>query len=66
MASNKTPRVCPVTGTGDPGTGIAICASNERNATPAITKPALVRTVLRGKTAVRSVVVAIDISCALS
>ena len=34
---NKTPRVCPVIGTGDPGNGIEICANAARNATPEIT-----------------------------
>jgi len=44
----STPKVCPVTGTGDPGTGIATCANAAKPRTPLTTKTAFVRAVVRG------------------
>ena len=49
----STPKVCPVTGTGEPGTGIAICASTARKIVPPAIKVALVRAELRGNTCAR-------------
>jgi hypothetical protein len=45
---SRTPNVCPVTGTGDPGTGTAICANAAKPRTPLTTKTAFVRAVVRG------------------
>ena len=47
-------RVWPVTGTGEPGTGMAIWARAAINPTPPTTKSACVSAVLRGKTVARS------------
>ena len=47
-------RVWPVTGTGEPGTGMAIWARAAINPTPPTTKSACVIAVLRGKTVARS------------
>jgi hypothetical protein len=50
-----------VTGTGDPGTGTAICAKAAINNVPPTIKVAWVSAVLRGKTVARSDPVEIDI-----
>jgi hypothetical protein len=50
-----------VTGTGDPGTGTAICASAAINKVPPTINVAWVNAVLLGKTVARSDPVAIDI-----
>ena len=47
MPINKAPSVCPVTGTGDPGIGSAICAMIERKKTPPITRATFACVVLR-------------------
>jgi hypothetical protein len=57
----KTPRVCPVTGTGEPGTGIAICAKAAIAKTPLTTKTAFERAVVRGIRDERSEVADSDI-----
>jgi hypothetical protein len=51
---SNTPNVCPVTGTGDPGTGIAICAKAAKPRTPLTTKTACDRAVERGINEARS------------
>jgi hypothetical protein len=57
----RTPNVCPVTGTGEPGTGIAICASAANPSTPPTTKTALDKAVVRGINDERSEVAESDI-----
>ena len=57
MPRRSAPRVCPVTGTGDPGIGNEICAINARKKTPPITKPNLLTTESSTMTAVRSVLI---------
>lgn len=39
---SRTPNVCPVTGTGEPGTGTAICAKAAKPRMPLTTKTAFV------------------------
>jgi hypothetical protein len=56
----RTPKVCPVTGTGEPGTGTATCANAAKPRTPLTTKTAFVRAVVRGMSDDRSDVAVSD------
>ena len=54
VPSIRTPHVWPVTGTGEPGTGRAICAKAAKPRTPLTTSTAFVRAVDRGISVDRS------------
>jgi hypothetical protein len=61
VPTSRTPRVYPVTGTGEPGTGIDNWARAEMKNTPPTIKTALLSALARGRTRALSDVAGNDI-----